>query len=75
MHYGNEILMGSLAILSGISLGLYFAKRKQYNELVESNRHDDERRWTDEQIGQLWRHIGQMENGNCSSKGKNKISL
>lgn len=68
MHYSNEILIGVLTVISGVFIGLYMAKRKHYNELVQSNRLDEERRWTDEQIGQLWKHISELENGNSSSK-------
>lgn len=68
MHYTNEILIWGLAILNGITLGLYMAKRKHYNELVMSNRLDSERRWTDEQFDSLWRRIAEVENNNSSAK-------
>ena len=68
MHYGNEILIGVLTVISGVFIGLYMAKRKHYNELVLSHRLDEERRWTDEQMTNIWRHIAEIEKGNSSNK-------
>jgi uncharacterized protein YneF (UPF0154 family) len=70
MHYVDTILITVLTITSGTFLGLYLAKRKHYNDLVLSNRMDDERRWTDEQFASLYRHLNESK---CSKTKGNKI--
>lgn len=73
MHFTNaDIVIAVLAILNGATLGLYLAKRKNYNDLVTSNRFDDERRWTDEQMHSLWKHIAELEKNNGSTKSPSK---
>lgn len=69
-----DIIIATLAITNGITLGLYLAKRKKYSDLVLQHKMEEDVRWNAEEITRIWNHIHLMEERGGGKVSK-KISL